>query len=139
MGVSVQCESSNILTSCFCAKINFCLKFRFDSNKFGRPTLQSQETLLQSIEIVDLNQLIKEKVTSSKEYVFIYLTYAIPRSSEHFTPYSLRESKYNQIDPNEFYTVDREGVTYFSRRENHFTKLQIWQTEYDLYLKMIKV
>lgn len=112
---------------------------RFDSNKFGRHTLHSQETLLQRIETVDLNQLIRDKVTSCKEYIFIYLTYSIPRSSEHFTPYSLKEAKYSEIDPNEYYTVDRKGVTYFSRRENHFTKLDVWQTEYDLYLKMIKV
>lgn len=90
-------------------------------------------------ETVDLNQLIKDKVTSSKEYVFIYLTYAIPRSSEHFTPYSLKEARYSEIDCNEFFTVDREGVTYFSRNENYFTNLQIWQTEYELYQKMIKV
>lgn len=101
--------------------------------------MQSVETLFKPQECIDLNQLIKEKILSSREYVFIYLTYAIPRSSEHFTPYSLKEAKYNEIDRNEFFTVDREGVTYFSRHENHFTNLTIWQTEYDLYLKMIKV
>lgn len=111
---------------------------RFDSQSVAESAILSVETILKS-ETVDLNQLIKEKITSSKEYIFIYLTYAIPRSSEHFTPYSLKEAKYNQIDCNEFFTVDREGVTYFSRHENYFTNLQIWQSEYDLYLKMIKV
>lgn len=112
---------------------------RFDSCSVAESGIQSEETILKPNEIVDLNHLIKEKITSSKEYVFIYLTYAIPRSSEHFTPYSLKEAKYSEIDSNEFFTVDREGVTYFSRHENYFTKLEIWQTEYDLYLKMIKV
>ncbi|KAJ6638438.1 Dynein axonemal heavy chain 6, partial [Pseudolycoriella hygida] len=100
---------------------------------------RSLETIAKSNGFVDINHLIKEKIISSKEYCFIYLTYAIPRSSEHFTPYSLKEAKYSEIDRNEFFTVDREGVAYFSRYENHFTKLQLWLTEYDLYLKMIKL
>lgn len=116
----------------------FC-RYRFDSSSGAGSELPSDETILKSNETVDLNELIKEKVTSTNEYCFIYLTYAIPRSSEHFTPYSLKKAKYNEIDHNEFFTVDREGVTYFSRHENHFTKLHIWQTEYDLYLKIMKV
>lgn len=120
-------------------KLNLKNCCRFDNCRFDGYVAQSDESHSILQEIVDLNRLIREKITLSKEYVFIYLTYAIPRSSEYFTPYSLKEAKYSEVDLNEFFTVDREGVTYFSRHENHFTKLEIWQTEYDLYLKMIKV
>lgn len=87
----------------------------------------------------DIQAIIKEKIRKFKDDSFIYLTYTVPKTSEFWTAYSLLEVPYKHTDKNCFYTISRHGVTYFSAEECHFTKLDIWEREYEQYQKLIKV
>lgn len=90
-------------------------------------------------EVTDLNKLIEEKIKKFRDNSFIYLTYSVNKKSEYFTAYSLEEVPYSKVDRSQFYTMSKRGVTYFSRSENHFTPLKVWQTEYRLYRKLTMV
>lgn len=90
-------------------------------------------------QVFDLNALIETKIKKFKDNSFVYLTYTVSKENEYFTPYSLAEVPFSRVDPTNYYTMSKYGVTYFSRAENHFTKLNIWQTEYNLYQKLIQV
>lgn len=86
----------------------------------------------------DLNALIA-KVSQITDDSFIYLTYTVPKSSEHFTPYNLQEVDYTHVDKTQFYTMSRYGVTFWSHQEKYFTKLSIWQNEYNFYCRLTAV
>lgn len=39
----------------------------------------------------------------------------------------------------EYYTISKNGFTYWSLSENHFTELDVWLKEYEIYCKLRKV
>lgn len=39
--------------------------------------------------VVNLKVLVEERIRKLKDNTFVYLNYTVPKSSEHFTPYSL--------------------------------------------------
>lgn len=63
----------------------------------------------------------------------------MPKKSEHFTAYALAEVPFQRIDRRHYYTISRSGVTLFSRVENHFTPLNVWQTEYRQYCRLMQI
>lgn len=87
----------------------------------------------------DLNELIENKIKKFRDNSFIYLTYSVEKKSEYFTAYSLAEVSYPRVDRKQFYTMSKKGVTFFSKAENHFTPMHVWQTEYRLYRKLMLV
>lgn len=89
--------------------------------------------------VVDLNELIERKIKKFNDNRFIYLTYAVSKQNEYFTPYCLIEVPYCEVNRSAYYTISRQGVTYFSTVEDFFTPLAIWQTEYRSYCKLLKV
>lgn len=86
----------------------------------------------------DLDQLIigMDKFEHNK---FIYLNYAVPTSSVHFTPYNLKVVSYDEMDKRNFITMSPRGVTVWQDSESCFTKLPEWCKEYELYKSLIKV
>lgn len=48
-----------------------------------------EATKRDSFEPVDIASLIETRVRKLKQNAFLYLTHAVPHSSEHFTPYNL--------------------------------------------------
>lgn len=88
---------------------------------------------------IDLNALIDTTVRRFTDYSFIYLTYTVPTQSEHFNAYALAEVPFTAVDKQRFYTVSRRGVTFFGGRENHFTPLAAWQTEYHQFRKLMQI
>jgi dynein heavy chain len=54
-------------------------------------------------------------------------------------PYDLQIVKHNLIDPNNYYTMSRAGVTQFYQTETDFTSLDQWEREYFLYTKMMGI
>ncbi|ALC49870.1 Dhc16F [Drosophila busckii] len=89
--------------------------------------------------IPDLN-LVIERMRSTKDDSYVYLDYMLPKESEYFTPYSLREVEFanlNILKP--YYTVTRHGVTYWRISENFFTPLNQWQQEFQQFLSIIQI
>jgi dynein heavy chain len=62
---------------------------------------------------------------------FVYLE---PRG-----PYDLRIVRHDEIDPLNYYTMSRAGVTHFYQTDTDFTSLDQWEREYFLYTKMMEV
>ena len=62
---------------------------------------------------------------------FVYLTAA--------GPYDLEIITHNKMNPNDYYTMSRAGVTHFYYGETDFTLLDQWEREYFLYTKMMEV
>mmetsp|Transcript_44339 Transcript_44339/g.86753 ORF Transcript_44339/g.86753 Transcript_44339/m.86753 type:complete len:4144 (+) Transcript_44339:98-12529(+) len=62
---------------------------------------------------------------------FVYLN---PRG-----PYDLEIVKHDQIDPDNYYTMSRAGVTHFYQTETDFTSLDQWEREYFLFTKMMEI
>ncbi|KAJ8983473.1 hypothetical protein NQ317_014931 [Molorchus minor] len=71
---------------------------------------------------------------------FVYLTYAVPKSSELFNPYMLKVVSYKEVDKSNFFTMSNKGVMQHIGSEVVFTKLDKWEEEYNMYcrLKQIK-
>ncbi|XP_049813740.1 dynein axonemal heavy chain 6 [Schistocerca nitens] len=90
------------------------------------------------LEVADQRSLI-ELVQRNKKIGFLYMTYAVPRSSKFFTPYCLRVVPYKNIDKQNFLTISSEGVTQFYPGDMVFTSLQQWEYEYDRYCNLILI
>jgi hypothetical protein len=60
---------------------------------------------------------------------FVYLN---PRGA-----YDLEIIKHDNIDPENYYTMSRAGVTQFYYTDTDFTSLDQWEREYFLYTKVI--
>ncbi|TDG42323.1 hypothetical protein AWZ03_011259 [Drosophila navojoa] len=89
--------------------------------------------------IPDLN-LVINRMRSMKDDSFVYLDYMLPKDSEFFTPYSLREVEYCNLNIYKpYYTVTRHGVTYWRVSENFFTPLNQWQQEFQQFLSIIQI
>lgn len=108
-----------------------------------RPTKMSIDNNLQiktgASLIPDLN-LIINRMRNMKDDSYVYLDYMLPKDSEYFTPYSLREVQFanlNILKP--YYTVTRHGVTYWRVSENFFTPLNQWQQEFQQFLSIIQI
>ncbi|XP_032594376.1 dynein axonemal heavy chain 6 [Drosophila grimshawi] len=89
--------------------------------------------------IPDLN-LVINRMRSKKDDSYVYLDYMLPKDSEYFTPYSLREVNFenlNTIKP--YYTITRHGVTYWRVSEHFFTPLNQWQQEFQQFLSIIQI
>jgi len=54
-------------------------------------------------------------------------------------PYNLTIVKHNEINPNNYYTMSRAGVTHFYQRGTDFCTLEQWEREYFLYIKMMEI
>lgn len=91
-------------------------------------------------DLPDLNALIDNKIKKFTDDSFIYLNYTVPKHSEYFTPYSLKQVKYKELKGKYMYfTMSRYGVTMWSPHENYFTELNQWQKEYQMYCKIINI
>lgn len=89
--------------------------------------------------IPDLN-LIINRMRNMPDDSFVYMDYMLPHDSEYFTPYSLREVEYKDLNTYEpFYTVTRHGVTFWHCSENFFTPLDQWQQEFKQFLSIIQI
>ncbi|XP_030378328.1 dynein heavy chain 6, axonemal [Scaptodrosophila lebanonensis] len=89
--------------------------------------------------IPDLNVIIN-RMRAKKDDSFVYMDYMLPTDSEFFTPYSLRELTYAELDIFEpYYTITRHGVTYWHCGENFFTPLLQWQQEFEQFLSIIQI
>lgn len=64
---------------------------------------------------------------------------AVPYTNEHFTPYNLIEVPYAKIDKKGYYTISKQGVTFWSPAENHFTKLDEWYGDYLKFCQINKI
>ncbi|XP_018334381.1 dynein heavy chain 6, axonemal-like, partial [Agrilus planipennis] len=70
---------------------------------------------------------------------FVYMVYAVPRSSEMFTPYALKLVEYENVEKTNFLTMSSHGVTQFICGEMSFTNLNKWEEEYDTYCRLMRI
>lgn len=52
---------------------------------------------------------------------------------------SIRQVPYSKIDKNGYFTISKEGVTFWSVSENHFTRLDDWYSEYLKFCELKKI
>lgn len=116
----------------------------FKDEKGKKKPKYSQEASSSSIKtgaslIPDLNVIV-ERMRNMPDDRFIYLGYMLPKSSEYFTPYSLKEYTWDNL-PNKllYFTMSRHGMTYWHLSENFFTPLLQWQQEFQQFLSIIKI
>ncbi|KAG7211515.1 hypothetical protein KM043_010782 [Ampulex compressa] len=88
-------------------------------------------------EMADQLELI-QKLREDPKIGFFYMTYAVDRSSEYFTPYALKVVHYKEVGKT-YMTISTSGVTQYDPNEITFTPLELWEREYRLYLKLIKI
>lgn len=89
--------------------------------------------------IPDLN-LVINRMREMPDDSYVYLDYMLPKDSEFFTPYSLREVQFENLNTNKpYYTITRSGVTYWRVSENFFTPLSQWQQEFQQFLSIIQI
>ena len=74
---------------------------------------------------------IDKAIDSPYTEEFVYLN---PRG-----PYDLQIVKHDAIDPTNYYTMSRAGVTHFFQTETDFTSLDQWEREYFLFTKMMDI
>lgn len=53
--------------------------------------------------------------------------------------YELEIAEHHEVDPADYYTMSRAGVTHFLNGETDFITLSQWEREYFLYTRMMKV
>ncbi|KAK9722971.1 AAA+ lid domain [Popillia japonica] len=70
---------------------------------------------------------------------FVYLVYAVPRSSEHYTPYALTMVPYEKVDKKNFLTMSAHGVLQSVGQEQIFTHLDKWESEYNMYCRLMRI
>lgn len=91
---------------------------------------------------------------NEKDGKFYYMIYSVPRSSEKFTPYSLKSVlityklyniifffparfvNYSNINKCDFLTISNRGVLQTYGSETVFTSLKKWEYEYQMYCKL---
>lgn len=89
--------------------------------------------------IPDLN-LVINRMRNMPDDSYVYLDYMLPKESEFFTPYSLREVEFKNLNTNKpYFTITRHGVTYWRVSENFFTPLSQWQQEFQQFLSIIQI
>ena len=61
---------------------------------------------------------------------FVYLR---PKNGLQRTAYDLECVEHFETNPDDYYTMSREGITHFSADESEFTSLDTWESEYAMF------
>ncbi|CAH0547855.1 unnamed protein product [Brassicogethes aeneus] len=70
---------------------------------------------------------------------FVYFTFIVDSSSEHYTPYAVREVPYSEVDKKNFFTMSAKGVLQHIGNEAIFTSLEVWEAEYNMYCRLMRI
>nr|CAI5844200.1 unnamed protein product [Callosobruchus analis] len=70
---------------------------------------------------------------------FVYMTYAVPKSSELFNPYVLSIVPYKGVDKSNFFTMSAKGVMQHIGSDIIFTSLDKWEEEYNMYCRLMRI
>nr|CAH7756356.1 unnamed protein product [Callosobruchus chinensis] len=70
---------------------------------------------------------------------FVYMTYAVPKSSELFNPYVLSIVPYKGVDKSNFFTMSAKGVMQHIGSDIIFTSLDKWEEEYNMYCRLMQI
>lgn len=89
-------------------------------------------------ELIDLNKTI-EVFKAAKEYKFIYLVYAVDKTSKYFTPYRFKKVSYENINENCFFILSTKGLMSNSETDVTITPFANFEEDYRLYQKVVKV
>lgn len=89
-------------------------------------------------ELLDLNKTIDE-FKAAKEYKFIYLVYAVDKTSKYFTPYRFKMVSYENINENCFFVLSTEGLMSNQETDVTITPFANFVKDYRLYQKIVKV
>ncbi|XP_044766447.1 dynein axonemal heavy chain 6 [Coccinella septempunctata] len=88
--------------------------------------------------VVDQKQLI-DKMRKTTDGSFIYLTYAVPKSSEMYTPYALKIVTFPEVDRLNFFTMSCKGVMQQIGNDAIYTSLDKWEAEYEMYCRLMRI
>ncbi|KAK9882562.1 hypothetical protein WA026_022190 [Henosepilachna vigintioctopunctata] len=88
--------------------------------------------------VVDQKKLI-DVMRQTTDGSFVYLTYAVPKSSELYTPYALKIVNFNEVDKTNFFTMSSKGVMQQIGNDAIYTSLEKWEAEYDMYCRLMRI
>lgn len=89
-------------------------------------------------EVLDLAKTIEEFKTA-KEYKFIYLVYAVSKTSKYFTPYTFKIVSYADISTQSFFTLSNEGLMSHFETDVTFTPFANFEEDFRFYQKITQV
>ncbi|XP_046391604.1 dynein axonemal heavy chain 6 [Ischnura elegans] len=88
--------------------------------------------------IIDHKTLI-EHIKKKKDHSFLYIKHPYPKWSPLFNFYQFEVVPYSRVDKTHYFTISSHGVTEFSGNKMEMTPINIWERDYELYSKFIKV
>uniref|UniRef100_A0A336LHG4 CSON012522 protein n=1 Tax=Culicoides sonorensis TaxID=179676 RepID=A0A336LHG4_CULSO len=116
------------------------VKARYQLASFSRSLRHSFASPQQkTLPVVNLKVLVNERIRKLEDNSFVYMTYVHPKTSEFFTPYTLAVVPYSKVNRDEYITMSRHGITYWSATESNFTELDVWMDEFEQYTKLMKI
>lgn len=89
-------------------------------------------------EILNLDATIEEFRTA-KEYKFVYLIYAVDKTSKYFSPYNFVIVPFKNINKSCFFTLSNEGMMSHIQNEIIFTPFAVFENDYRRYQKLVQV
>jgi len=92
---------------------------------------QSKSALEQELYQLSPFSFIDKVIANPYTEEFVYLN---PRG-----PYDLQIVRHDQINPSNYCTMSRAGMTHFYQNETDFTSLDQWEREYYLYTRMMEI
>ncbi|CAH1104335.1 unnamed protein product, partial [Psylliodes chrysocephalus] len=101
-------------------------------------TPQVKKKKAELVNVVDQNEWIN-KMRQSKDGLFVYMTYAVPKSHELFNPYAFSVVPYQYVDKSNFFTMSAKGVMQHVGNEVIFTSLDKWENEYKMYCRLMDI
>ncbi|XP_023013028.2 dynein heavy chain at 16F isoform X2 [Leptinotarsa decemlineata] len=99
---------------------------------------QEKKTPVKLTNVMNQTEWI-QKMRESTDGSFVYLTYAVPKSSELFNPYALSIATYKNVDKSNFFTMSSKGVMQHVGSEIIFTTLDKWEEEYQMYCRLMEI
>lgn len=80
-----------------------------------------------------------EEFKRTKEYKFIYLVYAVSKTSKYFSPYSFITSPFKNVNKHCFFTLSNKGMISHIQNEERFTPFAKFEEDYRCYQKLVQV
>ena len=109
-------------------------KVAWDAPKASTPNQSTKESRQSTFtESLQLDERYLEEFLAGN---FIYLR---PKRGLQQTSYDLECVEHFEIDPKDYYTMSREGITRFSNEDSEFTRLAEWEKEFGLFNSIRKI
>ncbi|KAF0301061.1 Dynein heavy chain 6, axonemal [Amphibalanus amphitrite] len=105
-------------------------------------TSASTELSAGSVQLDEVPQdvaCIIDKVRKDARVGFFYLVASVPTYAVERHYYCLKVAPYSAIDPEEYFTISKHGVTHVLNKEADFVPLPEWERDYIMFQKLARI